>query len=234
MARALFSAARRRVVQQWSGTLLRRDLSEPVPVIEPRMAVSVMCVNRVPTHEQADRLSLLPGGQRFAQRLASGHVCVVANVGHRTVSYGWLAFGRWRLDDLGIVVPIGDAECVLYDLYTEAEARGCLIGSAVAVALMREAKQRGYQRVYCRVSKHNRASKTLFSHLGFLKGAELSCFRLLSKFGVYLLQLDNPGGFGEHLLGAAEWLGPSIQVWKTGARMGIRLRAAGTVHRAVA
>jgi ribosomal protein S18 acetylase RimI-like enzyme len=234
MARALFSGIRRRVVQRWSGALLRRDLSEPIPIIEPRMAVSVMCVNRVPTREEADRLLSVPGGQQFVQRLAGGHACILANVGDRTVGYGWLAFGKWRLDDLGIVVPIGEAECVLYDLYTEADARGSLIGSTVAVALMQEAKRRGYRGVYCRVSKHNRASKTLFSHLGFLKGADLSCLRLLGKFGGYVLRLDNPGGFGEHLFGAAEWLGPSIQVWKTGARMGIRVRAAGTIHRAVA
>ncbi len=225
---------RRWVVRRWAGTLFRRDLSQQIQTIVPRSAVSLTRLSHVPTGAEARRLLTVQGGQRFAERLADGEVCILANAGERIVGFGWLGFGKWRLDDVGIAVRIGDAECVLYDLYTVAEARGSLVGSAVVVALLEEAKRRGFQGVYCRVSRHNKASKTLFSRLGFVAGLDLSCVRFVGRFGVYVVHVDNRDGFGRHVLEATEWLGPSIQVRKTGAAGRVYICTSGTTHRLVA
>jgi L-amino acid N-acyltransferase YncA len=234
MLHAPAALIRRWVVRRWAGTLLRRDLSQQIQTITPRSPVSLTRLSHFPTGAEARRLLTVQGGQRFAQRLADGEVCILANAGDRIVGFGWLGFGKWRLDDVGIAVRIGDAECVLYDLYTLAEARGSLVGSAVVVALLEEAKRRGYQGVYCRVSRHNKASRRLFSRVGFVAGLDLSCVRFLGRFGVYIVRMDNPDGFGKQALQAIEWLGPSILVGKTGAAGRVHIRTSGRTHRLVA
>lgn len=232
--RRLAALVRRWVVRRWAGTLFRRDLTQQIQTIQPRRAVSLTCLSRSSTRDEAARLLADPGGEHFARRLAGGEVCMLATAGDHIIGYGWLGFDKWRLDDVGIAVGITDVECVLYDLYAIAEVRGALVGSAIVAGLMHEAKQRGYQGVYCRVSRHNEVSKTLFSRLGFVGGVSLSCVRFLGRFGVYVVHLDDPHGFGRHILDAIEWLGPSIQVKKTGAAGRVHIRTSGTTHRLVA
>jgi len=233
MLRKLAALVRHWVVRRWAGALLKRDLTQPIQTIQPRRTVSLTCLSRSSTSPETARLLADPAGEHFARRLARGEVCVLATAGDHIIGYGWLGFDKWRLDDVGIAVGITDVECVLYDLYAIAEARGSLVGSAIVAGLMHEAKRRGYQGVYCRVSQHNEASKALFSRLGFIRGVSLSCVRLLGRFGVYVVHVDDPHGLGRHIIDATEWLGPSLQVCKTGGGGGIRVRTVGISRRVV-
>lgn len=238
MLRATAALIRRWVVRRWAGTLFRRDLSQPIPRVTPSAPVSFACLSRVPTAEEAGQWLAVPGGHRFAQRLADGEVCVLATSGDRSggriVGFGWLGFGPWRLDDVGIAVRIGDAECVLYDLYAIPDVRGAHIGSAIVAALLEEAKRRAYQAVFCRVSAHNKASRRLFSRLGFERRVDLSCLRVLGRFGVYVVRVDETDHVAKRVLESTEWLGPSIRVGRTGEHGAIQVRTSGPTHHLVA
>jgi GNAT superfamily N-acetyltransferase len=184
---------------------------------------------------QVDGLFANPSGRRqFAERLARGDFGVVARTADMIAGYGFLGFREWEWNPLGIVVPLIDEETFLYDLYTERRVRGSLIGSAVAAELMREAVRRGCHTMYCRVGRHNAASRALFARLDFGRALDVAGVRLVDWMGLYTLRTYNVASFGSRLVDAVDSQGTSLQLWITGGHTRLRVCLPATASRPLA
>lgn len=226
---------RRRLLQRWSGTAMVRDLTAPVPSVVPRIPVSFVRLRGRQDLPQVDGLFTSPSVRRqFAERLVRGDAGVIARAGDEIVSYGFLGFREWEWNPLGIVVPLIHEETFLYDLYTERRVQGSLIGSAVAVELMREAVRRGCHTMYCRVGRHNAPSHALFARLGFGRALDVAGVRLFDWLGLYTLRRHNVASFGSRLVSAVDSQGTSVQLWFNGVHTRLRVCLPATASRPTA
>ncbi|HWN18849.1 MAG TPA: GNAT family N-acetyltransferase [Gemmatimonadales bacterium] len=94
---------------------------------------------------------------RFRALAAAGHHCVVAWRGSQPIGYGWVA--RQIGPDVAVYdLPLPDYAAYLWDLYVLPSERSNGVGSALASARMRTARELGFSEGWRMISPTNGAS----------------------------------------------------------------------------
>jgi len=218
------SRFRRRLIQRWTGSLLARDLTAPVPAVVPRAPVSLVLLNRDGHGSDASRLMAgHPYKEAFADRLARGQLGALAHAGGAITGYAWVGFDLWEFREIGVAVRLEPTECFLYDLFTEPAMRGGLIGSAIVAALMRDAVRKGCRAMYCRVGRSNAASYSLFTRLGFEKVVDVRGLTLFGSWVMSRMRPDRQPESGGRLLRAMDWARTGVHLLKIDGQYGIRV-----------
>lgn len=161
------------------GTVFTRSLLEPLPVITPRVPLTL----RLAT--EAD-LVRFPGQMspseidRFRRRLARGRYCFVALDGEHLAAYCWATTQvEYDVDNLEMRLQPGDVY-LDYD-YTVRAYRRQGIQTAVHSYRLKYMKDLGCQRAVLIVKENNVASERLMRKLGYQEVDHLSFRRVLWK-----------------------------------------------------
>ena len=159
--------------------VLVRSLEEPLPSIEPRLAVGYSMaaasgLSRLREISFPSRLS------HFRTRLWHGRTCVLAMHQGRVAAYCWATDElSFEIDNLELRLRPGDA--YIDDLYTAPEFRGQRIGMATHRWLLNHLQERGFKRAVTVVREHNTPALKIHEKLGFVEADHLTFRRMLLK-----------------------------------------------------
>jgi ribosomal protein S18 acetylase RimI-like enzyme len=160
-------------------TVFVRSLLEPLPVVEPRLPVTLGRATEADLVRFRDLVP--PSGLRyFARRLARGRYCFLALEGENLAAYCWATTQvDPGVDNLEIQLQPGD--CYGDDAYTFPAYRRQGIQTALLLYRLVYMKNLGYQRLIAIVEDDNVASQRMVRKLGYRVMDHLSFRRILWK-----------------------------------------------------
>jgi ribosomal protein S18 acetylase RimI-like enzyme len=158
-------------------TVFVRSLREPLPAVEPRLAVTLRPAAEADLERFRD---LVPPSELgyFRRRLAHGRHCFLALDGEHLAAYCWATNRVERdIDNLELHLQPGD----VYgdDAYTAPAYRRQGIQSALLVYRLDYVRSLGYQRLVAIVAEDNEPSQRMVRKLGYQEAGHLSFRRIL-------------------------------------------------------
>ena len=160
-------------------TVFTRSLLESLPVIKPRLPVTL----RLATEVDLQRFQglVLPSEMRyFARRMAHGRYCFVALDGENLAAYCW-ATTRIELDVDNLEIRLQPGDVYGDDAYTIPAYRRQGIQTALVVYRLEYMRNLGCQRVVVIVEKGNVSSQRMVRGLGYQEADHLTFRRILWK-----------------------------------------------------
>ena len=158
-------------------TVFTRSLLEPLPVVEPRISVTL----RLATEADLGRFrGFVPPSEmrHFAHRLAHGRYCFLALDGENLAAYCWTAT-QVEPDVDNLVMRLQPGDIYGDDAYTAPAYRRQGIQTALLVYRLEYMRNLGYQRVVAIVEENNTASQQMVRRLGYQEADHLSFRRIL-------------------------------------------------------
>ena len=137
--------------------LVERTLDQPVADFTPGLPVDVAMLAQ---DELDDYLVFRPGTTRreIADRLRSGHMCVVARREGRIVAAAWIAVQPVWVSFLGCRIDVTPDEGHIYDKFTLPAYRGHGISNAVRTFHLKHLQRAGFRRATGAVLPENVSS----------------------------------------------------------------------------
>jgi ribosomal protein S18 acetylase RimI-like enzyme len=158
-------------------TVFVRSLHQPLPDVEPRLAVAL----RPAAEVDLERFrGLVPPSQLdyFRQRLAHGRHCFLALDGEHLAAYCW-ATERVEQDTDNLELHLQPGDVYGDDAYTVPAYRRQGIQSALLVYRLDYMRNLGYQRLVAIVAVDNKPSQGMVRKLGYREAGHLSFRRIL-------------------------------------------------------
>jgi GNAT superfamily N-acetyltransferase len=133
--------------------------------------------------------------ERFRRLADLGHLCILAWRGSRPIGYAWVAL-RMEPEVSLCPVPLPADAAYLWDLYVVPAERSSGVGSALAGARLRLARERGYRVGWRMIERSNHASlRTLVKSGGTARVVgEVRYVKLLSRMHTRFAPAAQGGG----------------------------------------
>jgi len=147
--------------------LLERTLDGGIPMISPRVAVTIDCLDD--TH-MTEYLQLQPQGQELLihNRFSHGHTCFGARYEGRLIAVAWATPHRIHMSPyVPLIMPLPDKSIYFYESFTEPGFRGLSIQVALCAHKMRYFGAKGFQRAVTGVVPENEPSRRVYAQCGF-------------------------------------------------------------------
>ncbi len=147
--------------------LLERTLDRRIPIISPRMDVTIDCLDD--TH-MAEYLQLQPKAQEslIQNRFSHGHTCFAARYEGRLIAVAWATPYQIHMSPyVPLVIPLPDKSIYFYESFTEPSCRGHSIQTALCAHMMRYFGAKGFQRAVTGVVPENGPSRRKNEKCGF-------------------------------------------------------------------
>jgi len=147
--------------------LLERMLDGRIPMISPRVDVTIDCLDD--TH-MAEYLQLQPKGQELLihDRFSHGHTCFAARYEGRLIGVAWATPHRIHMSPyVSLVMSLPDKSIYFYESFTEPGFRGLSIQIALCAHMIRYFGAKGFQRAVTGVVPENEPSRRVYVQCGF-------------------------------------------------------------------
>jgi GNAT superfamily N-acetyltransferase len=143
--------------------LLERTLDKRIPMISPRVDVTIDCLDD--TH-MAEYLQLQPKGQEslIQDRFSHGHTCFAARYDGRLIAVVWANPHRIHMSPyVSLVMSLPDKSIYFHESFTEPFFRGLSIQIALCAHMMRYFGAKGFQRAVTGVVPENEPSRRVYA-----------------------------------------------------------------------
>ncbi len=136
--------------------VVERDLSQPPPVVQARLPVSIV---RLCDSEIEEYVAFRPetDAAEVRRRLQAGQVCWLVRYEGRIVHSCWVTTGRAWIEYLGWDVALPPDTAYSYESFTAPELRGQNLAVARSVVMQQALRQAGYRRAVAVIMPENRA-----------------------------------------------------------------------------
>ncbi len=158
--------------------VLRKSLDEPIPVVKPRLDVTIRpaTLDDLPLFANiAPPLRL----SRFAKKLEAGEACVVGVYDGKIISTTWIAFADGPTVKQ-TPLQLSAKEAYLWGGYMDMQYRSNGVNSAMVYYTMRWLREQGYDAVIMHTERYNKPVLRLCHKLGFDVVARLTSVRVLN------------------------------------------------------
>lgn len=205
-----------------AGTIWTLNLDEPVPVIQPVIAVNFRRLSAelvpalVSTMTRDASLELL-------KRLDTGRRCYAAWVGDQLASYGWVSFDEEYIGELSLRIRLLPGEVYIWDCGTVPAFRRKRLYSALLSHVIEQLGDEGFCRAWIGADMDNLPSQKGIALAGFHHVADLVMARVLTLRQVWVQgRLDVPDSIVAEARRA--FLNDRDQIWKTAASSAVQSR----------
>ena len=204
-----------------AGTIWTLNLDEPVPIIQPVIAVSF----RRLTAELVPALVSTMARDTSAEllkRIDTGRRCYAAWVGDQLASYGWVSFDEEYIGELNLRIRLLPGEVYIWDCATVPAYRRNRLYSALLSHMIGELRTEEFCRAWIGADMDNLPSQKGIARAGFHHVADLVMARVLT---LRQLWVQGRPGVPEHIVAEARraFLNDRDRIWKTAASSATQL-----------
>lgn len=149
-----------------------RALDQPIEDVVPK--VPVVLRELLPAEAEA-YLRFRPGAtiELFSARIARGCRCHVAEQKGRILAATWVQEGKGFVEHLGRTLELSEDAVYLFNSYTDPTVRGARLHGALAAAILREYRNRGFRKAITMVEPHNHSGVRSRRRSGFRRTGTL-------------------------------------------------------------
>jgi hypothetical protein len=162
--------------------LYEKDLSEPIPDIRARTALTIEpCLDvdqltPLTAWEESGDERRRAVAQSISERLKRGHIGFVARERGKVVHCTWLSIG-WQETLAGRFVVIPHDVAYFGGSYTAKHKRGLAIHTEVNAAMLRFVRQRGYRTALAYIDFDNASSRKTYNLMNWSKRGAFLAFK---------------------------------------------------------
>jgi GNAT superfamily N-acetyltransferase len=151
---------------RWGRVLVINQRLDELCELPPPSGVNIRRLERGDLPVLGDLVSGIEAGH-FADHTARGRVCLVAWRDGRPIGYGWMA-DRFGSDMTAIACPLAlpPTATYLWNLYVAPDQRGHGVGSALSLARLLLARERGLREAWRMIEPSNHASLRIVTKTG--------------------------------------------------------------------
>jgi len=153
-----------------------RDLTLPIPTLEPAVAAEVsMEAGQETWYWIANSLrnGTLGKTEREERRVGAlnGHLFPLIKLDGKCVGYMKIGIGDVHVGDYGRILTFPPNSAVIYDSYIDPSLRGKKLAPVAIAAVMQTLRKREYEKMLCNIPEWNKASHNFVTKCGFVRKA---------------------------------------------------------------